>query len=150
MTDRSGNSIEGGCICGAVRYRVSGQLADVIACHCRECRRMSGHYYAATAASQEAFEITETSGLAWFGSSKSSRRGFCRVCGSSLFFDHGPNEPVGIAAGSIDGKPTLKLAAHIYVDEAGDYYAIDDNVEQFDSLRWRNGGWDKLRHDDPR
>lgn len=146
MSDRADDIHPGGCVCGAVRYRVTGPLADVIACHCRECRRMSGHYYAATAAAQEAFEVTEASGLAWFGSSESSRRGFCRVCGSSLFFDHGPNEPIGIAAGSLDGQPDLKLAAHIYVDEAGGYYHIDDSLEQYDTQRWRDGGWEKLRH----
>ena len=107
---------------------------------------MSGHYYAATAAAQEAFEFTETSGLAWFGSSGTSRRGFCRVCGSSLFFDHGPDEPIGIAAGSLDDEDNVKLIAHIYVDEAGGYYRIDDGTEQFDSHRWRDGGWEKLRH----
>ena len=108
---------------------------------------MSGHYYAATAVPRESFEITESSGLSWYGSSANSRRGFCRVCGSSLFFDHGSNEPIGIAAGSLDDDSALKLAAHIYVDEAGGYYAIDDGAERYDSRRWRQGGWEKFRHD---
>jgi hypothetical protein len=137
---------EGGCLCGRVRYRVTARPADVIACHCRECRRMSGHFFAATAAPREAFEITESSGLAWYSSSKTSRRGFCRDCGSSLFFDHGPEEPIGIAAGSVDGDPGLRLAAHIYVEEAGGYYSISDGVDQFDSREWRRGGWQRLRH----
>jgi len=136
----------GGCVCGHVRYRVVAPLADVIACHCRQCRRMSGHVFAATAAPWDAVEITEDAGLTWYASSKTSRRGFCRDCGSSLFFDHGPDEPVGIAAGSLDGDPELKLAAHIYVDEAGGYYTIGDGVGQFDSQTWRAGGWKKLRH----
>lgn len=146
MTESQDKVIEGGCVCGAVRYRVAGALAGVIACHCRQCRRMSGHYYAATAASQEAFELLETSGLAWYGSSATSRRGFCRVCGSSLFFDHGPGEPIGIAAGSLDDEKDLKLAAHIYVDEAGGYYRIPEDAEQFDGVKWRDGGWERLRH----
>lgn len=136
---------DGGCICGQVRYRVRGPLADVIACHCRQCRRMSGHVYAATAVPQDAFELTESAGLTWYRSSESSRRGFCCNCGSSLFFDHGPEEPIGIAAGSFDGDPPLRMAAHIYVDEAGKYYTIDDEVERYDGAAWRQGGWDKLR-----
>ncbi len=106
---------------------------------------MSGHFFAATAAPREAFEITESSGLAWYSSSQTSRRGFCRDCGSSLFFDHGSEEPIGIAAGSVDGDPALKLAAHIYVDEAGAYYSIGDGVDQFDSREWQRGGWQRLR-----
>lgn len=142
MTD---DTWDGGCLSGGVRYRVTGPLADVLACHCRQCRRMSGHYFAATAAPREAFEITESAGLAWYDSSQTSRRGFCRECGSSLFFDHGPDEPIGIAAGSFDGDPPFRLAAHIYVDEAGGYYAIGDGAAQYDSRAWRRGGWRKYR-----
>jgi len=136
---------EGGCVCGKVRYGVHGPLADVIVCHCRQCRRMSGHVYAATAAPQTAVELTESAGLSWYHSSQGSRRGFCCECGSSLFFDHGPEEPIGIAAGSFDGDPPLTLAAHIYVDEAGKYYSFDDGVERYDSETWRQGGWERLR-----
>ena len=135
----------GGCVCGQVRYSVSGLLADVIACHCRECRRMSGHVFAATAASRDRFDITVATGLGWYQSSETSRRGFCRTCGSSLFFDHGDAEPIGIAAGSFDGDPRLKLAAHIYVDEAGGYYPLDDGGARFDGCAWRQGGWETLR-----
>ena len=144
MTDKT---IAGGCLCGKVRYKVGGKLGDVIACHCRECRRMSGHFFAAIAAEQGAFEITESTGLAWYNSSKTSRRGFCRECGSSLFFDHGPLEPMGIAAGSIDGDTGLNLVAHIYVDESGDYYSIADGVKAYTSEAWRDGGWIGLRHE---
>ena len=85
--------------------------------------------------------------VAWYGSSESSRRGFCRECGSSLFFDHGPNEPIGIAAGSLDGDPPLRLAAHIYVDQAASYYSISDGVERYDRRAWQEDGWEKFRHD---
>lgn len=135
----------GGCLCGRVRYRVRGKMKDVIACHCRSCRRMSGHFFAATAAGRDCFEITESAGLAWYVSSESSRRGFCRECGSSLFFDHGPEEPIGIAAGSVDGDTGLRLVAHIYVDEAGDYYSIGDSAGTYTCDTWRNGGWERFR-----
>jgi len=136
---------EGGCLCGKVRFRVRGPLADVLACHCRQCRRMSGHYYAATAAPHEALEITESAGLAWYQSSAASRRGFCRECGSSLFFDHGPNEPIGIAAGSFDGNPPFQLVAHIYTDEAGSYYVVSDDAGRYEGKAWAQGGWRKYR-----
>ena len=137
--------ITGGCLCGAVRYRVNAPLMGVIACHCRQCRRMSGHVFAATAVPRENFELTEDSGLAWYRSSKISKRGFCRHCGSSLFFDHGPEEPIGISAGSFDDDPLMTMAAHIYVEEAGHYYEIASDAEQFDSHTWLQGGWKRLR-----
>ncbi len=135
----------GGCLCRQVRFRGQGPLADVLACHCRQCRRMSGHVYAATAAPQDAFEITESAGLSWYQSSATSRRGFCKNCGSSLFFDHGSKEPMGIAAGAFDGEPPFRLVAHIYTDEAGQYYDIADGAEQYDSAAWSRGGWKKYR-----
>ena len=107
---------------------------------------MSGHVFAATAAPRAAFQITETAGLAWYQSSENSRRGFCRVCGSSLFFDHGESEPIGIAAGSFDGDPPFKLAAHIYTDEAGHYYSLGEDVPRYDSAAWSKGGWRKFRN----
>ncbi len=135
----------GGCLCGQVRYRVTGPLAAVIACHCKMCRRTSGHYVAATAAARDRFELTESSGLAWYQSSETSRRGVCKISCSSLIFDRGTEEPMGIAAGSLDGDPALSLVAQIYVDEAGRYYTIREDGEAFDGATWRRGGWRKFR-----
>ena len=61
----------------------------------------------------EGFEITKQEGLAWYESSATSRRGFCEKCGSSLFFDHGPDEPIGVA------KPPVRyaLAAGVFATE---------------------------------
>lgn len=141
----SGEVWEGGCLCGKVRYRAAGKLAEVLACHCRQCRRMSGHVFAATAVRREAFQLTKSDGLAWYNSSANSRRGFCRECGSSLFFDHGEVYPMGVAAGSFDKDPPFKLTAHIYTDEAGAYYDLGDGAEVYDAAAWSRGGWQKYR-----
>ncbi len=140
----------GGCLCGAVRYEVRGPLRDVIACHCEQCRRASGHYVAATAAHPEHLVITKDEGLAWYAGTKTIRRGFCRLCGSTLFFDHGADYPTGIAAGSLDdGGAAVKLAAHIWLEEAGRYYELADAAPKFTSAQWRErGGWDPLRWTD--
>lgn len=143
--DIHGEIHEGGCLCGKVRYRITAPLADILVCHCRQCRRMSGHLYAATAAPRAAFELTESSGLAWYQSSKASRRGFCRVCGSSLFFDHTGEAVIGVAAGSFDTDPPVPIAAQIYTDEAGGYYKLDPGVESYDQTAWSQGGWKRFR-----
>jgi hypothetical protein len=106
---------------------------------------MSGHYFAATAAKWEDIKIVDTGELSWYKSSKTSRRGFCRNCGSSLFFDHGKGNPLGISAGSLDGACNLNVAVHIYVDEKGDYYEIPDEAPQMNSREWREAGWDFIR-----
>jgi hypothetical protein len=117
----------GGCLCGAVRYRVDGPLRDVLICHCEECRRWHGHVSASTAARREDLVLTEPGGLCWIDSPRSdasARRGFCAQCGSSLFWDAPDRPTVSIAAGTLDESTGLKTVAHWYVSQAGDYYEL--------------------------
>jgi hypothetical protein len=120
--------ITGGCLCGRVRYEVRGKLRDVIACHCVQCRRTSGHFVAATACRRRAFSLVKDDTLKWYVAVSGFRRGFCSECGSSLFFEEEGSERVSIAAGSLDEPHGLKIAAHIFLSEAGDYYEIDASV----------------------
>lgn len=114
----------GACACGAVQYRLSGDLRGVIACHCEECRRTSGHFVAATAVNKRNFELVEQRGLKWFQDKPGLRRGFCNECGSSLFFEDQDGDRISIAAGSLDDDLGLKTVAHIFAAEAGHYYAV--------------------------
>lgn len=120
--------IGGGCLCGGVRYAVRGLLRDVIACHCFQCRRTSGHFVAATACRRKALTFVKDASLKWYIAIPGFRRGFCSECGSSLFFEEIGGERVSIAAGSLDEPQGLRIAAHIFASEAGDYYEIDAAV----------------------
>jgi hypothetical protein len=113
-----------------VRYRVDGGLRPVIACHCSQCRRATGHYMAATAAMHEALTIEGADNITWFTSSDTARRGFCKICGSNLFWEGKGRPYTSITAGSLDNPTGLALARHIYVADKGDYYSIDDGVPQ--------------------
>jgi hypothetical protein len=121
----------GGCLCGAVRYEVRGPLRPVINCHCGQCRRTSGHFVAATAAPREGLALVESGGLRWYESSEHARRGFCRTCGASLFWEAVPGENVSIMAGTLDPPTGLRTVAHIFADDAGDYYAFDDGLPRY-------------------
>lgn len=118
--------MKGGCLCGAVRFVVSGPLRPVIACHCVQCRKTSGHYVAATSAARADLEVTGK--VSWFVSSPKARRGFCGICGSSLFWEEGDGSPVSIHAGTLDGPTGLALARHIFVADKGDYYELADGL----------------------
>jgi hypothetical protein len=119
------STISGGCLCGGVRYTVNGPLRDVIACHCEQCRRTSGHFVAATACRRKYFSLEQQESLRWFSAVPGFRRGFCNVCGSSLFFEEIGKERISIAAGSLDKPQGLHISAHLFTSEAGDYYTID-------------------------
>ncbi|MCH9672111.1 MAG: GFA family protein [Gammaproteobacteria bacterium] len=117
--------IQGSCVCKAVRYEAHGRLRDIVVCHCNECRKMSGHFTAATAVHAANLRLVDDSGLRWFRSSKGARRGFCSRCGSTLFWKPDAGDRVSIYAGSIDSTHQLKVSAHIFLNEKGTYYGIE-------------------------
>ncbi|MEO8738198.1 MAG: GFA family protein [Casimicrobiaceae bacterium] len=123
-------SASGGCLCGAVRFEVSGELRHVIMCHCTMCRKAHGHVGAYTATAKDALRITQARGLRWYASSPIARRGFCAACGSSLFWEPAAKDYVSIAAGALDNPAGLATALQIHVDSAGDYYPIDPSIPQ--------------------
>jgi len=130
----------GSCLCGAVRYTVTGPLRDVVACHCTQCRKQSGHFFAATSAPREAITVEGAENVTWYDSSSGIRRGFCKTCGSHLFWDSGISPTMTFLAGSIDGATGLKIAGHIFCADKGDYYEIDDGLEQHDAYPPEPGG----------
>jgi len=118
----------GQCLCGGVRYEVRGPLREVLECHCRTCRRVTGGLWNATAARREHLTIHDGGSLAWFASSPGVRRGFCNVCGSSLFWDREDRPYLGITAGTLNEPTGLKLAARIFTEDTGDYYNFSPDV----------------------
>jgi hypothetical protein len=122
---------KGGCLCGGVRYQVTGRLQPVVDCHCGQCRRTHGHFAACATAPKAMLELVEDVGLHWYGSSPGVRRGFCGTCGASLFWERTEGSTIGIAAGTLDGPTGLATVGHIYVADAGDYYTIADNLPRF-------------------
>src|SRR5437588_11303526 len=134
----------GRCLCGAVKYEVRGSLREVLICHCEECRRWHGHVSASTAARREDLVLLDDGGLRWIESPQSdahARRGFCGECGSSLFWDAPTREYVAIAAGTLDGDAGLRIAAHWYTSQKGDWYDLPD-----DGLPRHEGSAARVRH----
>ncbi len=110
----------GGCLCGAVRYRVDGPLRDVIVCHCRVCRRTHGGPAAFTACPREQLQLIGAADLRWH-EHDGARRGFCGSCGGRLFWDRGLLT-ISIAAGTLDEPTGLRVVRHIFTGSAGDWY----------------------------
>jgi hypothetical protein len=123
--------LTGGCLCGAVRYRVMGPVRDVVNCHCGQCRRTHGTFGAYGDCARADLVLEEERGLAWFRSSEAARRGFCRECGASLFWERIGSDGISIAAGTMDGPTGLRTVRHIFTADRPDWYTIDDGLEQF-------------------
>lgn len=130
----------GSCLCGAVRFEVDGALLPPDACHCTQCRKHSGHFFVSTDVPRSAVTITGSESVRWYRSSEKARRGFCSVCGSSLFWDPSERDWIGIAMGAFDVPTETRVHVHIYVAEKGDYYDIADAVPQHDRYPGWSGG----------
>ena len=127
---RSTNHHTGGCLCGGVRYEVDGPLRDVIACHCTQCRRTSGHFAAATRAASDKLKLLTEDTLTWFRSAARAERGFCRRCGGNLFWRPIGGTTTSIFAGTLDAPTHLRIVRHIFVADKSDYYEITEALAQ--------------------
>lgn len=121
----------GSCLCGAVRFETRGPLRGIIYCHCTQCRKQSGHHYAATNVADENIRMEGAENITWYKSSETARRGFCRICGSVLFWKHNELDYVSVMAGAFDQPSGLRGEKHIYTADKGDYYSIHDELPQY-------------------
>jgi hypothetical protein len=121
----------GGCLCGAVRYRVRGPLRGIMVCHCGQCRRQHSYLGAFTSAARADVALEGADRVRWFAASARGRRGFCGTCGSSLFFEPAGEARLAISAGSLDQPSGLELIGHEYVADKADFVRIDDDLPAF-------------------
>ena len=125
---------KGSCLCGAVSFVVDGELGgdlgELDACHCSQCRKQSGHYFVSVNVARAALTVQGADKVVWYQSSEKVRRGFCGICGSSLFWDPIFRDWTSIAMGAFDTPTGVKLGMHIHVASKGDYYDIVDNLPQ--------------------
>ena len=121
---------KGSCLCGAVRFEVIGDLPPPDACHCTQCRKQSGHYFASTDVLRTGLTISGADNISWFRSSTKVRRGFCSTCGSALFWDPIEKDWIAIAMGAFERPTGTSLGKHIFVADKGDYYEIADGLPQ--------------------
>ena len=111
----------GSCLCGGVRFSVHGVLSDVVYCHCLMCQRALTHFGAFTRCAAEALHIRNPRKLKWYRSSPEARRGFCRDCGSQLFWEPPHDRYISISAGSLDQPTGLRAGEHNFVEQTADY-----------------------------
>ena len=128
--------LEGGCLCGAVRYSVSGPALDTGSCHCRTCRRASSAPelpFAQFATS--AFAITRGY-PARYRSSPEVVRTFCRTCGSPLTYQHNSKpDRLDIMTCSLDDPDRLPPAYRVWTSHKPSWAVIGDEVPAFATTR---------------
>ena len=134
---------EGGCLCGAVRYRaVAGESRTVTHCHCRMCRKATGGSFV-TWAEFPAKDFVYTTGRpSQFRSSDLAERAFCGSCGCQLTYQAvgdptGLAEAIWVALGGMDRPGDIEPTHHIFTDDQVPGLRLDDDLPRWPSqLPW--------------
>jgi hypothetical protein len=121
----------GSCLCGKVRLDIQQLERQVVACHCTQCRKQTGHFVAATRVDNEHLFIDGDEHINWYKSSDDAERGFCKHCGSIMLWRMKDSARTSVMAGCLDGDSGLKIDRHIYVENKGDYYDLESHIPQF-------------------
>ena len=119
----------GGCLCGAVRFEVTVEESHFNICHCGMCRRWSAGPFHAVHCPPDA-TFSKDQGLAWYQGSAWAERGFCRQCGTSLFWRLAdtPDQELIVSVEALDDAQDLELERHIFIDSKPDRYDYRDDV----------------------
>lgn len=127
-------TVQGGCLCGAVRFEMDLPSKWCAHCHCSMCRRAHGAGYVTWVGFESDHFILKTGDhhLQWYESSPGARRGFCRTCGSTMLFesDRWKGE-THVALGCIDDRIDREPQAHAFYDAHVDWMAIDEALKTF-------------------
>ena len=121
----------GGCLCGDVAFVIDATLSGVVACHCSQCRITHGTFGPYVEADLDDFTMTEEKGLAWYRASDFARRGFCKTCGTTLFWRRDDAPRISISAGTLETPTGLKILGHIFVDDKTDFLDLTDGTPVF-------------------
>ena len=126
-------AMTGQCLCGAVLFTgtpVEGRGIHV--CHCGQCRRWASGPFMAIRFSGGG-TLTKDDGLVWYASSDQGERGFCRHCGSTLFWrEPGVGRDWAVSMGTLDatndGEHGQQISQHIWVDDKPGFYDFADDA----------------------
>jgi len=123
---------EGTCLCGRVRYRIEGPVANMSNCHCTDCRQHSGAAFVSFVEAPKT-ALSFLSGrdeLTTHEAASGTRRQFCRHCGSSLFCFVDTDDLVEIAAATLTTPLSLRPEYHIFVRSKVSWFDIQDGKPQ--------------------
>lgn len=118
-------AIPGQCLCGDVRFEVTGPIHTIDACHCKMCQRFTGGPHISVDIRHDGVAFSASDSLIWYESSEWGRRGFCSTCGSSLFFRMKDRDDFwAILQGCLELPEGLSLGKEIFIDMKPGHYAL--------------------------
>jgi hypothetical protein len=121
--------LDGGCLCGGVRYRATPSHRDGYYCHCRMCQLAFGNTRVAYFNLRKS-EVQWLAPPAYYASSKIARRGFCPTCGTPLSFEFLDSERMDLSAGSLDDPSAMKPTEHTAIESSVATWHVPDGLPE--------------------
>jgi hypothetical protein len=124
--------VRGSCLCGGVKYEITGPLRHPLNCHCSMCRKAHG----AAFRSRAGVRVTDLKWLQgeslvkYYQSSPGTFRGFCNACGSPVLSKFDGRPEYGIPLGFLDGDPGVRPERHVFVGSKAPWFEITDDLPQ--------------------
>jgi hypothetical protein len=130
--------IRGSCLCGQVAYEISGELGDIIHCHCTTCRKAHGTAFSSVAAVQiEDFKFASGEDLLKsYESSPGKKRFFCSNCGSQIYAHREGQKHCIFRLGTLDDDPVVRPVKHIWVSLKAPWYEIESDCKLPQVEQW--------------
>ena len=121
---------EGGCLCGACRYSTYAKPINIRVCHCHRCQKAIGSpFYARVLVPLDGLVVLGPVG--WFDGKTGLRRGFCTICGTTLFSERKSANTIGLSMGSLDDPDRFHPTEHIWVSSKQGWLQLNDDLPQF-------------------
>jgi len=121
----------GSCLCGKVKLSFEKFERPFRSCHCTQCRKQTSTYVTAGHVLDNQLSVQGDEHLTWYQASDEAKRGFCRHCGSLVMWKNITANYTSVMAGCIDGATETPVVAHIFTDDKGDYYQLNDGVPTY-------------------
>ena len=128
--------IEGECFCGAIKYRIDGELVHARSCHCSRCRKAfsgAGSAYAELADPATFSWVKGSDNLQTYTSQEQWGLAFCRTCGTTICGTH-KNQVHGVTLGTVNDDPGVQIEAHIFVGSKAPWDHIGGSAPQYDTF----------------
>lgn len=124
------NNYKGSCLCGSIRYEVSGFSSKAANCHCTMCRKFHGSAYGTLVPVQGLTWLCGKKHLKDYVCSKGTIRSFCIECGSSIGFrvKHSPLDAIELAISTFDEEIPVVVDAQIYVAYKANWVKLETSI----------------------
>lgn len=126
-------SLDGRCLCGAVRYRAAGPFQHLVHCHCSMCRKAHGSGFATfVAAPAGTFQwLAGREHVVSYPSTAHSQRHFCALCGGVTPAPEVDGPLAWMPAGGLDGDPGIRPEGHMFVDSRAPWTVLNDDLPKY-------------------